>query len=192
MAQRKLEQMVHHASSIPGNDSPFERREGASLTEAADIGKKSPSSAVVSAMATTLAAEQHEIDELRERLGRMHMSRRRLEPLSAVYVSGPAQVSNATCTAACEGLTSARRAQCMVDCTSLAAISALEFGTLSLRHRGKKSGADDRHSGTHVQRSSGDPLEEGGHFLKTARANIKVDNSGGARESEDERLAAEE
>ena len=97
----------------------------------------SQNSAVVTAMATTMEAEQREIDALRKRLKRISERHRNShvahQVLSRTREQGQfhAYHSNTTCDAACKELAPVPHARCLVDCISLAELSAFEMGAVS-------------------------------------------------------------
>jgi hypothetical protein len=202
-AQREIEEMSRQMQAKDAtrhgarNSHDQKRRRGA---------PKGEKTAMITAMATTLAAEQQEIDELRNKLGRMSAQSSHHDEEPSIIGAGAQSSANSTvCATACKGLFSASLARCMVDCNSLTALSAFERG--SLRHSlpaTKQGSAQGRGQGRHGDspspglgsRHHSTSKQQPKSSHKTLYDKAKVASSRrpseDSREAEDERLASKE
>ena len=201
-AKREIEEMSRQMQAKEATRHDARNSHDKKRRRGAQRGEKT---AMISAMTTTLAAEQQEIDELRKKLGRMsaHSSHHDEEP-SKIGAGAQSSANGTVCATACKGLVSASLARCMVDCNSLRALSAFERGSIRHSQPATKQSTQGRAQGRHGD-SSAPGLGSRHHImskqqLKSSHKNLydkaKVASSQGpsedSREAEDERLASKE
>jgi hypothetical protein len=135
-AKRRLEEITARmhahkaAQSQPGAEQASPSTQVAAPAavqqQAAAAGGLNPATqALVTAMATTMAAEQHEINALRRRLSRLRRRKARAHAGPRAQQAHAVVNATATCAKACAGLNGTELAHCQVDCRALAALSTL-------------------------------------------------------------------
>ncbi len=188
-AKRRLEEItakLHAKKQAPQPSeehgaAPANNGAGAQTTTTA-AGLNPATQALVTAMATTMAAEQHEIDGLRRRLSHLRHHRKPHNGVHAVVNA------NATCTKACTGLNGTELTHCMMDCKALAALSTLASNHPTSRHRASSAQRSHTHAETNAHVIPAQSVQHAPPNLAQKKTAHKVAAHGG-RAQEDENLA---